>query len=222
MGCCAHVKLEGASSSSLDLNVLHTKPSELKNNFSSLYFPDASTQALTSDLENQLLNAMPDLTMRDIPTVLHSNQSSNHFMSDGGMNHPTSSSTNDLLLCKSVFDTNPSMSQYRDAAIYNTIPQTSYSISNASYPSSVMGSTVPQRAINAGSIGTSFANVQPSYDATPLPNYGASFTCMGPSTGVSQRQHPSQVNIPSHNFNYSTYNRWHTDPRFNTEGVFPL
>jgi hypothetical protein len=217
--CCAsHVKLESATSDSLGHSVLHTKSSSvMKTDFPSLCFPDATLQPFTStsDLENQLLNAVPDFHMNhDIPTVSPLN--SNHFVSHGSVN--PSFSTNDLLLCKSVFDSNPSMSQY--ATNYNTIPQTSRSVSNSSHPTP-MGSVVPPWSINAGNTASSFAAVQPSYDIASYPNYyDANFHHPGPSTNLSQLQGQYRINVPPLDFDYSSYSHWPTDAGSNAEGMF--
>ncbi len=216
--CCAcHVKLESATSDSLGHSVLHTKSSSVtKTDLSSLCFPDATLQAFTPtfDLESQLLNAVPDFHMNhDIPTVAPLKP--NHFVPHSSVNP---SSSNDLLLCKSVFETNPSMSQY--AADYNTTPQTSRSVSNYSHPTA-MGSVVTPRSINAGSTASSFAVVQPSYD---IPNYDANFNHMhpGPSTNLSQMQGQYRINIPQLDFDYSSYSHWLSDAELNAEGMFSL
>lgn len=209
-GCCAcHVKLESATSDSLGHSVLHTKSSSvMKTDFPSLCFPDATLQAFTPtfDLENQVLNAVPDFHMNhDIPTV--SPLKSNHFVP-----HGPASSTNDLLLCKSVFDSNPSMSQY------NTTSQTSRSVSNASHLTA-MGSVLPPWSINAGNTAPSFAAVQPSYGTATFPNYDANFHHPGPSTNLSQLQGQHRINIPPLDFDYSSYSHWPTDAGSNTEGM---
>jgi len=212
-GCCHachHVKLESATPDYLAHSVLHTESSVMKPDFSGLSFSDAALQPFTptSDFENQLLNSMPGFNIHhgDIPAVSSLDRSSNHFVSGGGMNPSTTSLANDLLLCQSVFDSNPSMSQY--ASNYNTIPQTSHSMWNASHPPAVMGSIISPRAINAAS----FAAEHPFHHIAPLPNYDVDFH------HPSQMQTPCEINVPPLDFNY--YNHWLPDAGFNTEGAF--